>query len=137
MNEENKLKALDKFMDLSFDVSESIQLLLKNKKLKKQELASLLGCNRSEITKWLTGSHNFTLATLSKIMAVLETDIVSVASPKLYEAEHADRRKKELFGICTDPHFLENPSLHHDANVAKVVKMDSCYREETTLASWS
>jgi hypothetical protein len=36
-------------------------------------------CKRdSEISKWLGGGHNFTIATIAKIEAVLGEDIISV-----------------------------------------------------------
>jgi len=87
MKEFDKLLALDIFADKAFDVAERIQFILKDKGIKKIDLARACNGNASEITKWLSGRQNFTLATLAKIEAILGEEIISIKSPKLYEKE--------------------------------------------------
>ena len=41
--------------------------------------AAMIGKKESEISKWLKGTHNFTLRTIAKISAVLEEPIIEVA----------------------------------------------------------
>ena len=53
-----------------------IQDLLEEKGLRKKDLAQKLGKRPSEITKWLSGSHNFTLDTLSAIGRVLNINLI-------------------------------------------------------------
>lgn len=47
---------------------------LVNKKWKKRDLADAMGKNPSEVTKWLSGTHNFTVDTLEDIGHYLEID---------------------------------------------------------------
>ena len=44
-----------------------------------QVFAAMIGKKESEISKWLKGTHNFTLRTIAKISAVLEEPIIEVA----------------------------------------------------------
>ena len=50
-------------VDLSFDISECIDALMRQRGLSKKQFADALGHRPSEITKWLSGQHNFTIAT--------------------------------------------------------------------------
>lgn len=56
-------------VDLSFDISDSIYRLMRERGLSKKQFADALGRRPSEITKWLSGQHNFTIATLSMLSA--------------------------------------------------------------------
>jgi transcriptional regulator with XRE-family HTH domain len=66
------------FVDLSFEVADRIQALLLAKNMQQKDLAKALGKQESEVSKWLTGTHNFTLKTLSKIQAILEDEVIMV-----------------------------------------------------------
>ncbi len=57
-------------------VSERIKFLLEKKGLMQKDLADLLGKKESEISKWLSGSHNFTLRTISNIEAALDEEVL-------------------------------------------------------------
>lgn len=57
--------------ELSYNVATRIDMLLKSKKLTRHELARRLGKRDSEISKWLTGRHNFTLSTIASIEVAL------------------------------------------------------------------
>ena len=74
-------------VDLSFDIASRIDALLAEKGLSQKEFAEMLGKRESEVSKWLKGTHNFTLRTLSKISAVLGSPIIQVAAkrPGRYE----------------------------------------------------
>lgn len=80
---------LDNNAAKSIDIVERILFLMKEKELNKTGLADQLGKEPSEISKWLSGSHNFTISTLTKIEAALGgDDIFAIPSPKLYEVEN-------------------------------------------------
>ena len=51
---------------------------LKAKSWKKKDLAEFLNKQPSEITKWLSGTHNFTTDTLWDIERVLGIELVSI-----------------------------------------------------------
>lgn len=50
--------------------------VLEKSKLKKKDLAKLLDKSPSEISKWLSGDHNFTIDTLSEIGSVLGVNLL-------------------------------------------------------------
>lgn len=64
--------------ELSFSIAERIVEVLKQKGITRRELANRLGKRESEISKWLTGRHNFTISTLSHISSALGQDIIMV-----------------------------------------------------------
>lgn len=63
---------------LNMDIANRIYDLLQAKNMTQRELAVLMGKRESEISRWLTGSHGFTTATLAKIAAALEEPIIQV-----------------------------------------------------------
>ena len=60
--------------------------------LKKGKLAELLERNASEVSKWTSGSHNFTVDTLSDIEEVLNINLLNISLP-------AEKKMPEM--ICT------------------------------------
>lgn len=65
--------------ELSYGIAERIDALLKEKGMTQHELAKRLHKTDSEVSKWLTGRHNFTINTLSSISSALGGDIVNIA----------------------------------------------------------
>ena len=55
---------------------------LKQKGWKKRDLADVMNKNPSEVTKWLSGTHNFTVDTLEEIGFFLNIDFFSSETPK-------------------------------------------------------
>ena len=64
--------------ELSFAIADRIDYLLKKHKMTQRVLAQRLGKKESEISKWLTGRHNFTTKTLAHISLVLGEEVVTV-----------------------------------------------------------
>lgn len=62
----------------SFAIAAHISEILERKGWSKTDLATALGKKNAEISKWMSGQHNFTIATIAKIEAVLCEDIISV-----------------------------------------------------------
>lgn len=93
---------VDIFVSNSFQIVDRIFEILEKKELEQKDLAKLLNKSESEISKWMTGTHNFTLRTLSKIKDVLKEDIIII--PKLSQ-----------FSSCVDLSYsgynITNPSL--------------------------
>ena len=65
-------------VDLSFRIVDRIHEILKEKGLKQKDLALRLGKNESEISKWMRGTHNFTIDTLVSIENELGEPIIEV-----------------------------------------------------------
>lgn len=66
-------------VDLSFLIVDRIHSILDAKGLKQKDLANMLGKNESEISKWMRGTHNFTIETITTIENVLGVSILQVA----------------------------------------------------------
>ena len=60
------------------DIVVRIHQILKEKGINQKELAERLEKTPSEISKWLSGDHNFTLRSLARIEAELGIDIIYV-----------------------------------------------------------
>ena len=67
-------------VDLSFAIVDKIELLLKEKGKTQRELAEALGKKEAEVSRWMRGTHNFTIRTLAKISNVLGTQIINVSN---------------------------------------------------------
>ena len=71
-------KDLHKEVEMEIAVSNRIYELMTQKGLSKAEFARAIGKRPCEITKWLSGQHNFTLATLGMLSAFFGEPIISV-----------------------------------------------------------
>jgi transcriptional regulator with XRE-family HTH domain len=69
---------IDLFISRSFDIVDRIHEILLSKNLGQKDLAALLGKQESEISKWMSGTHNFTIKTITRIEKVLGASIVKV-----------------------------------------------------------
>lgn len=65
-------------VDLSFQIVDRIHEILVEKGLKQKDLALLLGKKEAEISKWMRGTHNFTIDTLVTIERALQAHILQV-----------------------------------------------------------
>ncbi|MGM9840848.1 MAG: multiprotein-bridging factor 1 family protein [Candidatus Limisoma sp.] len=70
-----------RMVSLSFKIVDRIHTILEAKGLKQKDLAMRLGKNESEISKWMRGTHNFTIDTLVSIEDALGEPIISVCQP--------------------------------------------------------
>lgn len=66
-------------VDLSFAIVDRIDAILKEKGMTQKELADALGKKESEVSRWMRGTHNFTIRTLSRISNVLGSQIIGVS----------------------------------------------------------
>ena len=71
-------KEIDIFITRSFDIVDRIHEVLRMKNLSQKDLAVLLDKKESEVSKWMSGTHNFTLKTLLRIEDVLGFPIIKV-----------------------------------------------------------
>lgn len=72
-------KEIKREIDLSFDIVNRIHDILENKNLDQKDFAKLLSKSEAEISKWLRGTHNFTLKTITRIESALDEPILEVA----------------------------------------------------------
>ena len=65
-------------VDFSFLIVDRIHESLERKGLRQKDLAMRLGKKEPEISKWMRGTHNFTIDTLISIENALGEPIISV-----------------------------------------------------------
>lgn len=64
--------------ELSFQISDRIYELMIERGLSKKQFADALGKRPCEVTKWLSGQHNFTIATIAMLSAFFGKSIITV-----------------------------------------------------------
>ncbi len=78
-------------MELSVAIANRIYDILEEKKMSQKEFAQLMGKTETEVSRWLSGTHNLTLATISKITTTLGEQIIKVTDypiePAVFEFE--------------------------------------------------
>ena len=65
-------------VDMSFRIVDRIYEILEEKGLKQKDLALRLGKSEAEISKWMRGTHNFTIDTILSIESALDAPILQV-----------------------------------------------------------
>ena len=69
---------LKKQLDMSFAIADKLDAPLKELGLTQKEFAHMIGHTQAEVSRWLSGTHNFTLATLAKISVALDVNLFTV-----------------------------------------------------------
>lgn len=64
---------------ISSDIAVRIGTLMGMRGLSRKEFADAMGKRPSEVTKWLSGHHNFTISTIAKISAFFGQPIIVLA----------------------------------------------------------
>ncbi len=63
---------------LSFAISNRLDALMQERGLNKKQFAEALGKRPNEITRWLSGEHNFTISTIAMLSTFFGKPIISV-----------------------------------------------------------
>lgn len=69
---------VEKQVDWSFAIADKIAARLKELGLSQKDFALMVGKTQTEVSRWLSGTHNFTIRTLAKISTVLGQDFIRV-----------------------------------------------------------
>ena len=64
---------------LSFAISNRLVTLMQERGLNKKQFAEALGKRPNEITRWLSGEHNFTISTLAMLSTFFGKSIINVS----------------------------------------------------------
>lgn len=83
-------------VDLAFAINDRIHALLGSSGMTQRELAQKMGKKESEVSKLLSGTHNFTMRTLAKLEAALGGDIIVAASE--------EKRREAMWVVSINPH---------------------------------
>ena len=65
-------------VSLSFQIVDRIHEILEERNLRQKDLALMLGKSEAEISKWMRGTHNFTIDTVVAIEEALQAPVLQV-----------------------------------------------------------
>lgn len=65
-------------VSLSFQIVDRIYQILVERNLRQKDLALMLGKSEAEISKWMRGTHNFTIDTVVAIEEALQAPVLQV-----------------------------------------------------------
>ena len=68
---------IQKQVDLQVMIANRIYDLLEQKGMSQKDLAQKLGKTETEVSRWLCGTHNLTMATIAKIAIALDDDLIT------------------------------------------------------------
>jgi transcriptional regulator with XRE-family HTH domain len=119
---------VDIFVDYTFDLSKRIQFLLNQNSMDQKDLANILGKNESEISKWLSGSHNFTLKTVARIEDVLGGKLLEIVN------EETLNKKENVSVYLINSEQLYSPKNYNALKETLPLKKYSTNYRNTVLA---
>lgn len=76
--EKNGDPEIEKLTERNLAISNKVQSILDQRGIKQKEFAQLLGKKPSEVSKWLTGLHNLTLKSITKMEVALGVDLINI-----------------------------------------------------------
>ena len=82
-----------RFVSKYGDIVVRVHQLLKEKGISQKELAAQMGKTPSEISKWLSGDHNFTLLSITKLEIELGAELIYVPKKDSFHVQHGGRVK--------------------------------------------
>ncbi len=71
-------KEVDRQVSWSMLISDRLADILCRRGMSQKDFARGMGRSEAEVSRWLGGTHNFTLATLAKISQYLGEDLIRV-----------------------------------------------------------
>lgn len=86
------------YADKGFRIALKIRAIMAKKGLKQSDIVRITGRGKAEISRWLSGTHNFTLRTLAILEATLGEDLMDVTDGK---ANDLNEKLKERSGVTT------------------------------------
>lgn len=65
-------------LDMSFALADKIDMILREKNISQKQMAKKMGKTEAEVSRWLGGTHNFTLRTIAKISDALGVKLLTI-----------------------------------------------------------
>lgn len=82
--EENQNPEIDRFIERNLEITQKVCSILKQRNIRKKEFAKMLNKKPSEITKWLSGLHNLTLKSITKMEVALGVNLMNTEPQYVY-----------------------------------------------------
>lgn len=78
--DQNGNPEIAKLVERNLAIANRVLTILKDRGVKKSQFAEMLGKKPSEITKWLSGSHNLTMKSIVKMELALGVDLINIVT---------------------------------------------------------
>ena len=65
-------------LDMSFALANKIDMILNEKNISQKQFANKMGKTEAEVSRWLGGTHNFTIQTIAKISDALGVNLLTI-----------------------------------------------------------
>ena len=108
--------AITQFVNKNLLITQQIFKYIHDRDWSQKDLANALGKSEAEISKWLSGVHNLTLKSLTRLETVLGEDIITtpLSARKQYEKVHFVKVK--VFASINQPILQEDyPEFKEEA----------------------
>lgn len=66
---------VEKLVERNMAIANKVHSILKDKNIKLGKFAHIMGKNPTEVSKWLSGTHNLTIKIIVKMETALDVDI--------------------------------------------------------------
>lgn len=100
-------KDVEIFVSLYAALVLRINQVLQEKRMTQKELAAKMEKSPSEISKWLSGEHNFTLRSIAKLSAELDEILLEVPVKRSFvEFENSSRTVTIRLRMQTTPKYI-------------------------------
>lgn len=80
--EVNSNPEINSFIDKNLAITEKVRIAMETKNWKSLDLAKAMDKSPSEVSKWLTGMHNLTLKSITKMEIALGIDLINIEPVK-------------------------------------------------------
>lgn len=69
---------IEKYIENNLAITEKIRIALEQRGWKALDLAKAMNKSPSEVSKWLSGTHNLTLKSMTKLEIALNIDLINI-----------------------------------------------------------
>lgn len=131
-----------KYISRNLALVELIFNILDRKRLTQKDLAMALGKSPSEVSRWMTGLHNFSFKTIAKIEEALGEELVFVKVQSMHSTlKFAERETREaIFASArmasTNKSYVSLYERRQNIVLAKIAKSRK-YKTEQKPAKWT
>lgn len=93
---------VNKQVDICVAIANRVYDLLEERGMNQRDLARALGKTETEVSRWLSGTHNLTIATIAKIATVLGDDIITTTSSPKHEVYKSSEDNAKVTMVAED-----------------------------------
>ncbi|MCQ2213410.1 MAG: helix-turn-helix transcriptional regulator [Bacteroidaceae bacterium] len=93
---------VQKQVDMCVAIANRVYDLLEERGMSQRDLARALGKTETEVSRWLSGTHNLTIATIAKMATVLGDDIINATSSVWHETYQYHDAETEATMVAED-----------------------------------